>query len=705
MKEWENVILDYHEKAKEIVETLSLTEKVFLMSGQITKEEIRGAIQKKIKTHYNEMPYRAGGIEEKGIPPMLFADGSRGVVCGRGKATCFPVAVMRGATFDTELEKRIGEAIGEEVLEAGANLFGGVCVNLPYHPGWGRAQESYGEDPYHLGKMGVALVQGVQSKGVIACVKHFAFNSMENARRKVNITCEKRTEREVFLPQFKMCVDAGAGAVMSAYNSYQGVKCGHHDYLLNQVLKKEWGFRGFVFSDFTWGLTDTVEAVNGGLDMEMPNTCYYGEKLTQAVRDGLVPESRIDEAALRIICTLLAFRDKRETCRRKKADYEQHRALAYRCAVEGMTLLKNERNVLPLRCNKKDKKIVVMGQLADCENIGDRGSSQVYAPYVITLLQGIIQAANGAEIIYYDGESAAHCKRLSKEADAVIIVAGNDYYDEGEHIEADPDAVKIKNYGGDRAQLGLKKRDTEMIEAVASVREDAIVAIVGGGMIIPGQWREHVAAIMLLYYPGMEGGSAFADVLFGKKNPGGKLPFVIPQSENDMPQVDWDATEQSYEYYHGYTWLLENDREPIYPFGYGLSYTKFDISDITIRTTEEQIVVTATVKNIGAREGSEVVQLYVGAAHSKVKRAKLLLKDFTKVFLGKGETCEIHLTCRVEDMAYYDEQQGMFVVENTGYDIYVGTACVLKDLQKFSVLVDKNGSQCESGQISGFLFD
>lgn len=188
-----------------------------------------------IKKHYNEEPYCAGGILEKGIPPIKFVDGTRGVVCGRGWSTCFPVAVMRGATFDIGLEEKVGRAIGEEVLLAGGNLFAGICVNLPYHPGWGRAQEVYGEDSYLLGEMGAALVRGVQSVGVIACVKHFAFNSMEDSRFEVDIACSEWAEQEVFLPHFKKCIDAGAGAVMSAYNSFRGVPCGQNMYLLRDI--------------------------------------------------------------------------------------------------------------------------------------------------------------------------------------------------------------------------------------------------------------------------------------------------------------------------------------------------------------------------------------------------------------------------------------------------------------------------------------
>ena len=421
--DWKAYRLTYTKQAKDILKMLSLEEKVSLMSGSEIRSEVRGAIRKKLKVHYNEHPYRAGGIKEKGIPAMLFADGTRGVVCGCKKATCFPVASMRGAAFDPELEEEIGRAIAEEVLDVGANFFGGVCVNLPYHPGWGRAQEVYGEDPYLLGRMGSALVCGVQENGVIACVKHFAFNSMENARFKVSIECDKRTEREIFLSHFKKCIDAGAGSVMSAYNRYQGAMCGENEYLLRQVLRNEWDFDGFTICDFVWGVKDTVASASRGLDIEMPITHFYGEKLLEVVREGEVTEQTIDESALRIIRTLLAHEHFIEEHKKEEScDYRKHQELALQCAKEGITLLKNEDQLLPIDC-KKGKKIVVLGSYADRENIGDRGSSQVYAPYVVTILQGITEYHSDAEVIYYSGESASHCRRLAKEADVVVIVA------------------------------------------------------------------------------------------------------------------------------------------------------------------------------------------------------------------------------------------------------------------------------------------
>jgi beta-glucosidase len=264
--------LQYDEKAREIISRMTLEEKIYLMSGSMSNLKMGLDM---INGHgYNYTPYPAGGCERLGVPELRFCDGPRGVVSGT--STCFPVTMARGASFDRELEERVGEAIAKEIRGAGGNFFGGVCINLPYNPGWGRSQEVYGEDSMHLGKMGSALVRGVQKHNVIACIKHYAFNSMELVRFKVSAKASKRTEREVYLRHFKECVDAGAAAVMSAYNRYQGEYCGHNDYLLNQVLKDEWGFDGFIVSDFIWGVRDTVKGANGGLDVEMCNSNQEG---------------------------------------------------------------------------------------------------------------------------------------------------------------------------------------------------------------------------------------------------------------------------------------------------------------------------------------------------------------------------------------------------------------------------------------------
>ena len=425
---------------------------------------------------------------------------------------------------------------------------------------------------------------------------------------------------------------------MSAYNRYQGAMCGENEYLFRQVLRNEWDFDGFTICDFVWGVKDTVASASSGLDIEMPITHFYGEKLLEAVREGEVTEQTIDESALRIIRTLLAHEHFIEEHKKEgSCDYRKHQELALRCAGEGITLLKNEDQLLPIDC-KKGKKIVVLGSYADRENIGDRGSSQVYAPYVVTILQGITEYPANVEVIYYSGESASHCRRLAKEADVVVIVAGNDYL-------------------------------------------DAVVVLVGGSMILMDEWKDQVGAILMAYYPGMEGGKAVADVLFGKTNPGGKLPFVIPKKEEDLPEIDWDAEEFRYDYYHGYTLLNKSHVKPLYPFGYGLSYTTFTLAGMKAWRDEENLYASVIVKNTGKREGSEVVQMYVGAADSKVERPEYVLKDFQKIRLDVGEAKEVKLVCPIREMAYFDEGRNEFVAEfSIPYEVYVGTSSLREDL-------------------------
>ncbi len=683
----------FTKQAQTILSKLTLEEKVYLMSGLRTMEEVRRSIQKKVNAHYNESPYRAGGLEEHEIPALYFADGTKGVVCSRDTYTCFPVTSMRGASFDRDLEREVGAAIGWEVIHAGGNLFGGVCVNLPYHPGWGRAQESYGEDSFLLGEMGSSLVQGVQSTGVIACVKHFAFNSMENARFEVNIICDKRTEQEVFLPHFRKCLEAGAGAIMSAYNSYDGEMCGQNSYLLTEMLRKRWGFDGITMCDFNWGIKDTVTAANAGMNLEMPNTHYYGEALLEAVRKGKVPEGQIDTMVLQTIRTLLAHEKLLEGYKKQtgiglekeeivKARLNAHHELARRCAVSGLTLLKNKNHLLPLSPGKC-KKIVVIGKLANGGICGDHGSSQVYPPYEISILQGILKELPGHEVIYYDGTSLGHCKRLAKEADALILVLGNEMGQEGEYVYADMEDVYVKSQGGDRiGSLGLTEKEEAMADCLTSVRSDVIMVMIGGSAITMGEYEKHAGAILFSYYPGMEGGSAIARVLFGKECPGGKLPFSIPRRQEDLPPIDFHSKEQFYGYHVGYRYLESTGKEPLYPFGFGLSYTSFSweveeefYKERGFGEEEKVFSVTVRVTNTGNCTGSEVMQLYVSYEQETKK-----LCDFSKLTLKKGESKLLTLTCKKSEIEFFDEKLGDFIVRSGKYSFYLGNSSQASDI-------------------------
>ncbi|NLO48972.1 MAG: glycosyl hydrolase [Clostridiales bacterium] len=683
MKGTKEFRLSYTKKALELVAQMSLEEKVRLMSGWAKPRE-QGTSSG--DEHYNFRPYAAAGNERLGLAPMMFCDGPRGVVCKTGMSTCFPVSMLRGATFDTALEEEIGHAIGREVRAHGGNLFAGVCINLPYNPGWGRSQETYGEESFALGAMGAALVRGVQSEYVIACVKHFAFNSMEISRFKCSVDCERRTEREIYLSHFKDCVDAGAASIMSAYNRYKGTHCGHSDYLLRKVLKEEWDFDGFVMSDFVMGIRDTVEAANGGQDMEMCWENLFGANLVKAVREGLVSERRIDEAALRVVRTILAFEEAyRESGITYGADVigcPLHIALSLKAAREGITLLKNE-NVLPLD-RKQIRKLALIGKLGNQSNIGDHGSSRVYPSYVVTPLEGLKKAADGIDIIYCDGSDPAEAKRAAKTADAVVFVVGLDYNDEGEFIEAqESDENGFDSAGGDRKySLGLHSNEIELICEAGPLNKNSAVVLIGGNMIMMTDWIDKVSAALMAYYPGQEGGTAIAEILFGDVNPSGKLPFVVPCRESDLPPVNWDTTNQWYDYYHGYAKLEKEGVKPLYPYGFGLSYTAFSLNDASFEVKGDVIEAECTVTNTGDREGEEVVQLYVGFSRSAVDRPIKLLRGFSRVRLNPGESKKVKIECPTEKLKWYNPKTAAFELEHMIYEAYIGTSSDPKDLIK-----------------------
>jgi len=659
--------LQYDGKAREIVSRMTLEEKIRLMSGKTSM--LKMSLGMVTGRGYNYTPYPAGGCERLGVPELLFCDGPRGVVSGT--STCFPVTMARGASFDRDLEERVGDAIGKEIRGVGGNFFSGVCINLPYNPGWGRSQEVYGEDSMHMGKMGSALVRGVQKHNVIACIKHYAFNSMEVVRFKVNVKADKRIEREIYLHHFKECVDAGAAAVMSAYNKYQGEYCGQNDYLLNRVLKDEWDFDGFVISDFVWGVRDTVKGANGGLDVEMPNSNWFSlKKMKAAIKKGTVKEETIDKAAVRIVRTLLAFKEAKDPQEYSPAlnACEEHINLAREVAEKSITLLKNDSNTLPFAAGKT-KKVALMGDLGAVQNTGDHGSSWMRRANADTLLEGLQQKFGVENVVFIKTKDADASIGIISKADAVIIIAGMRHSDEGEAMTA---TIKV---GGDRRDtLGLHPDEIDMITRMGVVNKNTAVVLIGGNMLMVDPWFDSVPAVLMSYYPGVKGGLATTRVLFGDVNPSGKIPFVITFKENDLPQVDWIADEQVYGYYHGYAKLDKEGIQPRLPFGYGLSYTIFELGKIKLKGIQGgSAVFEAEVKNTGTCAGGEVVQLYAGWSVSRVDRPVKRLQDFAKVYLDAGESRTVELRVRKSDLAYFDEASNSFVEEDIEYIAYIGT--------------------------------
>ncbi len=666
------------EKARTLLSQMTLAEKIDQMSGDIPL--FPGILE--LLFAYNKRPYPAGENARLNIPGIRFSDGPRGVVMYR--STCFPIAMARGAAWDPDLEERIGDAIGVEARSQGANFFGGVCINLLRHPAWGRAQETYGEDPHHLGEMGAALVRGAQ-RHVMACVKHYAANSMENARFKVDVRIGERALREIYLPHFKRCIDEGAASVMSAYNKVNGDYCGHNRRLLADILKKEWGFTGFVISDFLLGIRNTVAAAEGGMDIEMPFTLHFGKRLLRQVRKGRVPEERIDDAVLRILRQKLRFSKIGEHSRygRHAVVCDAHKRLAREAAAKSIVLLKNEpagdqnKSILPIDATKMTT-IAVIGKLAHVKNIGDSGSSMVRPPYVITAMDGIRAAVPPEiKITHHKGSHLNSAAHVAGNADLAIIVAGYTHRQEGEYIPFPPK-------GGDRDNLALCRHDEEMIDRVVRANPRTVVILIGGSAIVTENWREKVPAILMAWYPGMEGGHAIADILFGKVNPGGRLPCVFPRSEAHLPFFDKKAKSIEYGLYHGYRLMDKRGHEPAFAFGFGLSYTTFEYNNLRLNKEEigldEDLRITVNITNTGSMAGEEVAQLYVGYRNSSIDRPVKELKGFHRIRLEPGETREVRFAMSARHLCFYDENNAKWVVEAMSYQIYVGKSSSQADL-------------------------
>ncbi|HME52309.1 MAG TPA: glycoside hydrolase family 3 C-terminal domain-containing protein [Candidatus Lokiarchaeia archaeon] len=661
------------EKAREILGLMTLQEKVKQLSGDVAFLSGKGP---KLMLRYNYIPIPAGENKRLGIPPVAFTDGPRGIVMG--SSTCFPVSMARGATWDPGLEERVGEVIGTEARAQGANYFGGVCINLLRHPAWGRAQESYGEDPVLLGAMGAALVRGVQSTGVMACAKHFALNSMENMRFKIDVTIDERALREIYLPHFKKCVDAGVASIMGAYNKVNGEQCCQHKHLLRDILKDEWNFQGFVISDFIFGVRDGIAAINGGLDIEMPFKMHMKPgNLLKAIKRCKITETLIDDSVLRILRQKLRFNlpDASNRFTRDKVACPEHEAVALEVARKSIVLLKNDGSLLPLAASA-NKNVAVIGRLAKAANIGDHGSSRVRPPHVITPWEGITANVKDSCIVsYHDGKNVASAVATARIADAAIIFAGMTWKNEGEYLMSS---------GGDRNVLSLSRATETLIESVAAANPRTIVVLEGGSAIITENWREHVPAILMAWYPGMEGGTAIAEVLFGNVNPSGRLPCVFPKTPDQLPFFDKHTRKITYDSYHGYRLMDKKGHEPAFSFGFGLGYTTFKFNNVVFG---EELVhpggiidARVDVTNTGTITGEETVQTYVGCVNSAVDRPVKELKGFDKVVLEPAETRTVVIEVPASDLAYYDVVSRSWTVEPAKYQLFVGSSSSDKDL-------------------------
>jgi beta-glucosidase len=681
---------DVEARTAAIVADLTLDECVDLMTGDLP---FWAGLIDMSTGGYHEHPFPSGAVERHGLEGLWFADGPRG--CVVGEATCFPVTMARGATWDIDLEERIGDIIGVELRTHGATFTGAVCINLLRHPAWGRAQETYGEDPVLVGELGAALTRGLQ-RHVMACVKHYALNSMENARFTVDVTVDDRTLHEVYLPHFKRVIDEGVASVMSAYNAVNGQWCGHHTELLRAILKDDWGWDGFVITDFVFGMRDARLAIEGGLDVEMPFRNLYDQHLAQLVRDGAVDESLVRDAATRIVRQLLIQHERGDSQRYDSAVLasDGHRALAQEAARKSMTLLKND-GVLPL---DPTKRIAVIGRLATMANTGDRGSSDVYPPHIITPAEGLI-ARLGDAVTVDDGTNAA---AVAAAADIAVVIVGYTHADEGEFISdsmspevraifppPDTDTSPMERVahkatvpatkpqdaafggGGDRASLQLRDDDLALIDAVVAANPNTVVCVVCGSAVVMESWRHRVPAILMSWYAGMEGGHALADVLTGTHNPSGHLPFSIATDEAHYPFFDRDATAITYEYLHGYRKLVADRTAPAYPFGFGLSYTSFVFDQLSVTRTDDEITATCVVTNSGDFTGDDVIQVYASFPDAVVERPSVMLAGFERITLDPGATTSISVPVPLSRLAHYEPSSRSWIAPDT-VEISVG---------------------------------
>jgi beta-glucosidase len=598
----------------------------------------------------------------------------------------------------------------------GRHVFLAPTINQVTHPRWGRAQETYGEDSFLLGEMGAALVRGVQQPpedetyGIQACVKHFAANNVEDTRIYINAVLDERTLREQYIRHFKKAVDEGAACVMASYNRVNGDYACYNDELLRTILKEEWGFTGFVISDW-FAKGETGRSPLAGLDVEMPfssglfpeifdSAYFYGPQLVSAVNAELVSQDYIDEAALRILHAKVKFGvlDYPTQFEPGLTKSQETQLLALEAARKGMVLLKNgpqralADDVLPLDAGTISK-VAVVGFFANQLNLGDKGSSdaKVQDPeLVITPFEGIRDHFSGTTVTYQD---VTGNESDLEDADAIVVVAA--------YWPADLQRSPASEEGEwkDRESMELvdlpfpNRSDIRNISAALALKDanpglQVVVVVKSGGAVV-GDWIDDVDALIMAWFGGMREGQALAEILFGDVNPSAKLSQSFPFEESDLPPYDTNVTgDFPYSYYHGYRWLDKEGITPRYPFGFGLSYTTYAYSNLTVAeptiASDGTLTVTVDVQNTGPVTGTEVVQLYVGYDNTAVSdewgRSVKELKAFVRLAdIEPGETRTATLTVDAEDLAYWNTTSDAWEVERMTYQLYVGPSSDVDD--------------------------
>lgn len=627
--------------------------------------------------------WKTQDIQRLGIPSVMMCDGPNGLRKQLGEGdhlginesiatVCYPTASAMASSFDRELLYELGEELGQECQAEHVGMLLGPGVNMKRSPLCGRNFEYYSEDPYLAGELAASYIQGLQSRGIAACVKHFAANNQETCRTSGTSQVDERTLHEIYLPAFETAVKKGkTRGLMCAYNAVSGTFCAENRELLNDILRKDWGYEGFVVTD--WGaVKDRVKGLEAGVDLEMPgSTQGKTEKIMRAVENGELEESVLDAA----VRNVLRFVKTAAENSQEPAAFDREAASrnGKRFAGESAVLLKNEQ-ILPL---KKTQKAAFIGEFAESPRYQGAGSSHIHVAHPVSALE----SAEGLPIRYAKGYStekdisAAEEERLlleavaaAKESDAAVIFAGL------------PEAYEAEGY--DREDIKMPENQNRLIFEVAKVQKNTVVVLHGGScMALP--WRDEVRAILCMHLGGDRAGEAAAELLYGEVNPSGKLAETWPLRIEDTPSyLNFPGERGTVEYregiYIGYRYYDKKRMEVQFPFGYGLSYTTFAYSNLKVNrdtmTEKDRITVSCKVKNTGDCFGKEVVQLYTGVNGSEVRRAVRELKGFEKIALQPGEEKEVTFVLDARAFAYYETKVHDWFVESGEAVIEIGAS-------------------------------
>jgi len=656
----------------------------------------RMTLEEKVSIIHADSKFTTPAIPRLGIPRRWLSDGPNGVredvgpdnwkPAGRTDdfSTWLPAPICLAASWDPDLATAYGTVIGQEAVKRGKEIMLGPSVNIQRTPLCGRNFEYLGEDPFLTSRIAVGFIRGEQSQGISSCVKHFAANNQETDRFSVNVEMDDRTLREIYLPAFKAAVQQGGVlVVMGAYNKFRGQHCTENDFLINHILKGNWGFQGLVVSDWA-AAADTTEAALNGLDLEMgtdkPYDNYYLAKpYLDGLKSGKYPMATIDDKVrrnLRVMFLTHAFDPPTDT---GSINTPAHQATARRVAEEGIVLLKNDHDTLPLDAGKIGS-LAIIGENAVTEFAHGGGSAAIKSFYEITPLAGIVRRAGGKmNVVFSMGYSHDHpspdladrAVKAVAQVDAVIIVAGLNH------------SKYLDTEGSDRKDLSLPYGQDELIRRVVKANPKTIVVMISGAAVDMNAWLDQTPAIVQAWYPGMEGGNALAAILFGDVNPSGKLPATFPKRLADSPAHALGNFPGIFgtEHYQegvlvGYRWFDTKQIEPLFPFGHGLSYTQFAYSNLKLApaTNGPLLTVQCDIANTGRRDGAEIVQLYVHPEKSSVARPDKELKGFAKVFLKSGQKKTVAISLRADAFAFYDMTKGGWLSEAGDYSILVGAS-------------------------------